>query len=210
MKHIFLYLLLFALSPKFCYSTIHTIVNSGTTFVPSTININLGDTVKFVLESIHNVVEVSEATWNANQSTSNCGFVLPFGGGTLVLSEIKKYYYVCQPHASFGMKGTITVLQPTDVINKNEKIADEFVLHQNYPNPFNPETEITFSIPATELVTLKVYNLLGQEVQTLIDEVKPLGTYNIKWNAENKSSGIYFYQLKSSSHVQTKRMIISK
>jgi len=210
MKHIFLYLLLFALSPKFCYSTIHTIVNSGTTFVPSTININLGDTVKFVLESIHNVVEVSEATWNANQSTSNGGFVLPFGGGTLVLSEIKKYYYVCQPHASFGMKGTITVLQPTDVINKNEKIADEFVLHQNYPNPFNPETEITFSIPATELVTLKVYNLLGQEVQTLIDEVKPLGTYNIKWNAENKSSGIYFYQLKSSSHVQTKRMIISK
>ncbi len=210
MKHIFIPFLLFALSTKFCYPTTHTIVNSGTTFVPSTININLGDTVKFVLESIHNVVEVSEATWNANQSTSNGGFVLPFGGGKVVLSEIKKYYYVCQPHASFGMKGTITVLQPTDVKYKSDPMNDEFILHQNYPNPFNPKTEITFSIPVTELVTLKVYNLLGQEVATLINEVKQRGTYSTEWNAENKSSGIYFYQLKSRNHVQTKRMIISK
>ena len=86
-----------------------TVVNAGFTFSPATLNVNAGDTITFSLAGIHNVVEVDQATWNANGNTSNGGFTLPFGGGTLVLIDPGTYYYVCQPHASQGMKGMIIV-----------------------------------------------------------------------------------------------------
>src|SRR5271157_2217277 len=97
------------------FSTTHTITNSGFTFSPSSITINLGDTVEFVLASIHAAREVDQATWNANGTTSNGGFDLQFGGGTVVLTQTGTHYYVCPPHASLGMKGTIMVNASVDV-----------------------------------------------------------------------------------------------
>lgn len=94
----------------------HIITNSGFSFSPAVININLGDTVNFVLEPMHNAVEVSEATWSANGNTSNGGFSIPFGGGILVPDQAKIYYYVCSPHASIGMKGIIRVNNPAPEI----------------------------------------------------------------------------------------------
>jgi plastocyanin len=94
-------------------ATTYTVVDQGFSFSPSTLAINLGDTVVFNLAMIHTVVEVSQATWNINGNTSNGGFSLPYGGGTLVLTNTGTYYYVCGPHASMGMKGTITVSQTT-------------------------------------------------------------------------------------------------
>lgn len=87
----------------------YTVVSSGFTFSPATITVHAGDTIQFNLSSIHNAVEVSQATWNANGTTSNGGFSLPFGGGALVLVDTGTYYYVCQVHASMGMKGMIIV-----------------------------------------------------------------------------------------------------
>ncbi|MCB2204575.1 T9SS type A sorting domain-containing protein [bacterium] len=95
-------------------ATTHTVVNSGFSFSPSSLTINVGDTVVFNLGSAHNVVEVSQATWNANGNTPlSGGFTLPFGGGTLIFSTAGTEYYVCSPHASSGMKGTINVVQTT-------------------------------------------------------------------------------------------------
>ncbi|MBR9975652.1 MAG: hypothetical protein KFF77_08725 [Bacteroidetes bacterium] len=95
-------------------ATTHTISNSGTSFTPATLSINLGDTVVFSLGTTHNAVEVSQATWNSNGNTPLAGgFSLPFGGGTVVPTATGTYYYVCSPHASLGMKGTITVTSTT-------------------------------------------------------------------------------------------------
>jgi plastocyanin len=86
-----------------------TVTNAGFAFSPATVTIRAGDAVNFSLESIHNVVEVSKATWDANGNTSNGGFTMPFGGGSHTFNRPGIYYYVCSPHASLGMKGTIIV-----------------------------------------------------------------------------------------------------
>jgi photosystem II stability/assembly factor-like uncharacterized protein len=94
--------------------------------------------------------------------------------------------------------------------------AEQFVLFQNYPNPFNPTTKIKFTIPSVETTrrvvstTLKVYDVLGNEVATLVNEEKQVGTYTVLFNAGNLSSGIYFCQLKTKDFVGTKKMILLK
>ncbi len=89
-------------------------------------------------------------------------------------------------------------------------IVMDFALSQNYPNPFNPSTTIYYSIPTSESVTLKVYDVLGNEVATLVNEEKPVGTYEIIWQAANLPSGIYFYTINAGSFIETKKMILLK
>ncbi|MEJ2104604.1 MAG: prolyl oligopeptidase family serine peptidase [Ignavibacteriaceae bacterium] len=89
-----------------------------------------------------------------------------------------------------------------------EKLPTNYALSQNYPNPFNPSTNISYSITQYGLVTIKVYNTLGEEVATLVNEEKPAGTYELTWNAANLSSGVYFYQLMAGDFIQTKKMIL--
>jgi len=89
-------------------------------------------------------------------------------------------------------------------------IPFEFSLHQNYPNPFNPTTNISWQSPVSSHQTLKVYDVLGNEVATLVDEYKLAGTYEIEFDAKNLSSGIYFYKLQSGSYVETKKMTLLK
>jgi hypothetical protein len=88
--------------------------------------------------------------------------------------------------------------------------AQEFDLRQNYPNPFNPVTTIQFSLLAVEDITLKVYNLLGEETASLFSGPCPGGVYKVEWNAENLPSGIYFYRLQTGSQVETKKLILQK
>jgi photosystem II stability/assembly factor-like uncharacterized protein len=90
-----------------------------------------------------------------------------------------------------------------------------FKLEQNYPNPFNPSTIIQYAIPQnvrgeTQEVSLKVYDVLGNEIATLVDEYKPSGIYNVQFTMNNLSSGIYFYQIRSGDFIQTKKMIFMK
>jgi photosystem II stability/assembly factor-like uncharacterized protein len=99
---------------------------------------------------------------------------------------------------------------PTDIINSNTLLPEKFVLEQNYPNPFNPSTNISYSIPQSSFVTLKVYDVLGNEIIVLVNEEKPSGVYEVKFDVSNLSSGTYFYQIKTSSFVQTKKMILLK
>jgi hypothetical protein len=93
---------------------------------------------------------------------------------------------------------------------------DQYTLEQNYPNPFNPSTKIKFTVPVTLsgvegfLVTLKVYDVLGNEVATLVNEEKPAGSFEVNFNAVELSSGIYFYKLQVGSFIETKKMILLK
>ena len=83
-----------------------------------------------------------------------------------------------------------------------------FELRQNYPNPFNPTTSIEYSLPSNEYVSLKVYDILGNEVASLVDEQKTAGTYKVSFNASNLSSGVYLYKLLTGSNTQIKKMIL--
>jgi len=87
---------------------------------------------------------------------------------------------------------------------------DEYKLLQNYPNPFNPTTTISFTIPENEFVTLKVYNILGNEVTTLVNQNLSAGTFNYNLEASNLASGIYFYELKAGNFIQIKKMNLLK
>ena len=93
---------------------------------------------------------------------------------------------------------------------EESSIPQSFALEQNYPNPFNPTTNIRFSIPKESFVTLKVYNILGKEIATLVNERKPQGTYNLKFDASNLPSGIYFARIQADSFIDVKKMSLIK
>jgi hypothetical protein len=96
------------------------------------------------------------------------------------------------------------------VKEKNSMDPHNYNLYQNYPNPFNPATTISFSIPNQELVSIKVYNILGAQVATLLNEVKSPGNYSVRFDARNLSSGIYFYELNTPNYRNIKKMILLK
>ena len=89
-------------------------------------------------------------------------------------------------------------------------VPQVYSLSQNYPNPFNPTTKINFAIPKQGLVTMKIYDVLGREVKTLVNEVKAPGTYTVDFNASTLSSGVYFYKLESNSFTDIKKMMLIK
>ncbi|OGU32062.1 MAG: hypothetical protein A2057_03215 [Ignavibacteria bacterium GWA2_35_9] len=95
-------------------------------------------------------------------------------------------------------------------VEEDLQIAEGFQLLQNYPNPFNPETTIKFQTSAYRFVELKVFNLLGQEISTIVNEEKPAGIYEVKFNGKDFSSGIYIYRLKTENKIISRKMILLK
>ena len=93
---------------------------------------------------------------------------------------------------------------------KVEVVPKEFSLEQNYPNPFNPSTSINFALPVSSQVVLTVYNSLGEKVSELVNEELNAGYHTINFNAENFSSGIYFYKVKAGDFVSVKKMLLLK
>ncbi|MBE0573200.1 MAG: T9SS type A sorting domain-containing protein [Ignavibacteriaceae bacterium] len=169
-----------------------------------------------------------QVTQNDND-WSTIGFVPGFGTTT----EPKLYSFTDESVTSgtykFRLKqidfdGSFTYSNEVEI--EVDFTPKEFVLYQNYPNPFNPSTTIKFEIPSVTLrqaqsdimVSLKVYDVLGNEVATLMNEEKQPGTYEVEFNSQvshsgdvrNLTSGIYFYQLKTGSFTQTKKMILAK
>lgn len=123
------------------------------------------------------------------------------------------------PHG-FGPQGDVIriynfvrLVRNVDVSKSDESSTlqkKEFTLAQNYPNPFNPVTEISFSIPAATHVRLKVFNIIGQEVEVLLDKYLPAGEYSLDWNAEEEKSGVYFYRLTTDLYTETRKMILMR
>jgi hypothetical protein len=93
---------------------------------------------------------------------------------------------------------------------KNNYIVHSFELYQNYPNPFNPSTTIEFDLPKSGEVSLKVFNILGEEVATLVSERLSTGSYSYEWDASNLASGIYLYRLQAGDYVETRKMVLMR
>ncbi len=121
----------------------------------------------------------------ADTTSANTG-VIPINGLTLINANI------------------------TGIRQADNNIPENFLLKQNYPNPFNPSTQINYSIPSAQKVTLKVYDELGKEVTTLVNGEQAAGNYTVDFNASDLASGVYFYRLQAGSFIQMKKMILMK
>ena len=203
MKKITLLLLLMTAGISgFC--TTVTITNSGFQFTPATITINAGDSVRFTVANIHQPVEVSEATWNANGNDPlPGGFDLPNGGGLLVPSQLPAgtHFYVCSPHASGGMKGKIIVQGST--------ATKDFLFPARvsiYPNPSsgkfqvimdNKEVSKTFDLDVYDLTGKRVYLKSKSEMEVINDI-----------DLSNNQNGIYIVKLHDGINTYSSKVII--
>ncbi len=181
------------------YSTTWQITNSGFSFSPATVTIQQGDDVNFSLASIHNAVEVSSATWTANGSTSNNGFQVPFGGGSVAASKLTvgTHYYVCEPHASLGMKGKIVVVNATAIV---ETRADQRVTLGS--NPVRDVIQLTINESNLVGSAYRLYNQLGQQLMN--DQLS--GKTNLI-PVSQLPSGVYFLQI-AATDVKTLKILI--
>ncbi len=122
--------------------------------------------------------------------------------------------YIINGETSSFSQGGIWLSKVTPDVSSVDRsspsLIKAYLLQQNYPNPFNPSTTINYSIPKSSNVKIEVYNLLGKKISTLVNEFKSAGSYKVKWNAENFSSGIYFYRIQAEGFSETKKMILLK
>ncbi|MFC1475366.1 T9SS type A sorting domain-containing protein [Candidatus Zixiibacteriota bacterium] len=185
-------------------------------FEPRNLTIAVGDVVRWEWGSgAHTTTNglgssAAEAgmLWDAPLNMSSQSFERQF-------NEVGDFPFFCRPHESADMKGTITVQLATGIFEESSHLPDRYYLAQNYPNPFNPVTQIAFSLPAAADATLKVYNILGEDVTTLIDENLASGEHLAEWdgrdaNGLNVSTGVYFYRLTASEFVSTRKMVLLK
>lgn len=109
-----------------------------------------------------------------------------------------------------GQKGTVAVYHKALAQDTNLVAPPEKIVTQNFPNPFNPSTVISFKLAEQTNVELKIYDILGNEIATLVNESKPAGSYEVEWNASNLPSGVYIYNLRAGTNVQMKKMLLLK
>lgn len=200
-------ILMFVFMPVAVFSqTVYVIEASNFEFTPKNITVDVGDTVRWKnVGGNHNVVADDGSFTSGAPSTSNWVY-------DHVFTEPGENPYYCVNHGSAGgngMSGNVTVVAPTGVA-KQDGLINGFKLEQNYPNPFNPSTKISWKSPVGGRQTLKVFDVVGSEITTLIDEVKPAGEYQVKFSGSGLASGIYYYQLKTGNLVETKKMILLK
>lgn len=126
------------------------------------------------------------------------------GTGTITITA-KKFTNPSENYSvTFG-----AIANPIGIIKISE-VAKDFNLSQNYPNPFNPTTKIGFSIPKKDYVDLRIYDILGREVKTLVSQPMEAGEYEVEFEALNMSSGFYYYRLKTGEYVSVKKMVLVK
>lgn len=199
------FILLFTLSISvtgFC--TTWTINNSGFSYTPATITITLGDSVNFIISSSHNAVEVSQTTWNANGNTAlSGGFETAFGGGLVLPAQldIGTHYYVCEVHASIGMKGIIIVQSSAGIIEHKLQPAISF-----YPNPSEGKFQIDLSnLQFTKHSEIEIYNEYGEKTHTIYNLTHQTSD---EIDLSNFPKGIYFIKIYDGTENYTGKIVI--
>ncbi len=131
----------------------------------------------------------------------------------IIVPNWNKLYEPIRIYIDHGNNGTIDdsilVQNTVDVEERGELgVPKEFGLGQNYPNPFNPETQIEFSLPTRQRVTLRIFDVLGRQVRVLLDEVREAGNHRVVFDGTALSSGVYFYQLRAGDRMQVRKMLL--
>jgi hypothetical protein len=142
---------------------------------------------------------------------------VPWGPGPQNLDNVKAWAYPIGSQIRFESPAYsvqfVMIESGSNVVsvgNEKQPVVDRFALHQNYPNPFNPSTTFSFSLPSKSFVTVKVFDLIGREVATIVNEELQAGNYSRQWVAEGLSNGVYFYRLQAGKFVETKKLILLK
>jgi tartrate-resistant acid phosphatase type 5 len=161
--------------------------------------------------------EVNNYGFDIERATGNNAFnKIGFVAGSGNSNSPKNYSFTDQPAGgsifSYRLKQIDNdgAYKYSNTITVSIEGEDKVQLMQNYPNPFNPSTEIKYTIPKSGFVTIKVYNLLGREVATLVNEEKAAGNYSVTFNGANLSSGVYFYTMQEGDFLQTKKLVLLK
>ena len=149
------------------------------------------------------------------QRLPNGNTIIGWGSNITTLSEVSSnknlLYTLSLPTGQWSYRAfrfnTLDVLTNT---NSNAETVSDYKLSQNYPNRFDPVTNIDFSIPKAGLVTLKIFDMLGKEIYKYVNDYKSPGTYSVKYNASNLSSGIYFYKIEVNGYADTRKMMLVK
>ena len=178
----------------------------GFTYSPNSMNVSVGDTVIWQGDFVMHPLSSTSVPAGASSFHQASGSVFNYP-----VTVAGTYQFQCDFHFSIGMTGSFAASRATGVENDQASLhPDAFKLVQNYPNPFNPTTTISFDIPFQTFVSIRVFNLVGQEVATLVSENMAAGSYTKIWNAESMPSGIYFYQLQTKSFTDTKKLVLLK
>ncbi len=201
-KHL-LFSLAMACAVSLTQAATHTVSNSGTTFTPAEITITVGDIINFDIGGSHNVVEVSEETWNANGSTSNGGFSLGFGGGELTFNDAGTFYYVCEPHASIGMKGKVVV---EAVTNLTDVVEDQFPLLHVYPNPAREFATMDFNLDTGSQIRVSVFDITGKEILVVLEGYYGAGEYSQDLDLTGVQPGRYFIYFRANDEVRVQSL----
>jgi photosystem II stability/assembly factor-like uncharacterized protein len=136
-----------------------------------------------------------------------------WGAMTVQTKRNLKAIYFYNDHRGFAVGDSGTILYTLnggvmDVVKEPPPLPDKFILYQNYPNPFNPTTTINYKLPVTTYVTLKVFDLLGREVATLVNEEMHAREHSVQWNAEQLASGMYFYYIEAGNYSEMKKAVL--
>ena len=205
MKKIFLLFFSISVLFKVSVAATFTVTNVGTTFSPASITINVGDIINFTLSSAHNVLEVTQDTWNANGTTAKAnGFSLPYGGGQHTFDVAGTYYYVCVPHASLGMKGTIIVSTATGIEAVSSSDASVIL----YPNPASDFIKISYILDSRANVSITMLNNVGSEVAAFVSEFRNSGKQEDTYAIDKFPKGVYVVRIKYGAHEYVKKIVI--
>ena len=184
---------------------------------------NVSDTVRVGdLFTLPTTTEHGSLVINLPEQGNSFGYIIKIVGTPSVAGED----YYCNPTCAqtamacynglrvFGepFLDSICTVQPQSSLSEDlEKLPVKYELKQNYPNPFNPLTNISYSIPVSGFVTVKIYDLLGKEIQTLVHEFQQAGNYSFNFDANTLTSGIYFYELRvGKDFAETRKMLFLK
>lgn len=185
------------------YSTIRTISNNGNLYTPASVTISYGDTIVFSITGMHDAREVSQATWNANGNTAlSGGFQTPFGGGMVLPAKLSEgtHYFVCTPHASIGMKGTIIVQGTTTGLNENPSAGVLSV----FPNPSTGKFFVSHSgLLSGTAATAEVFSLKGEAILKT-----SLTNSTTEIDLSHQSPGIYLLKFGNGEAVLTRKILI--
>ena len=144
-------------------------------------------------------------TWPVD--TLSCSFQQGF-------DSVVVHYFLppptCQDYGVIYMADNMKVTPSNIFVNSEDEILDKFTLNQNYPNPFNPSTTISYQLRTKSLVTLKVFDVLGKEIATLVNNVEQPGNKSVNFNADNLVSGVYYYRLQSGNFILTRKFVLLK
>ena len=205
-------------SPTLGLTAVIEIQTSGITFTPSTVNILVGDTIRW-----QNISGGHTTTNGTGSNDPNAGilwdatlnFITPVFERQF--TTVGTFPFFCRPHEFSGMTGTIEVVMPTGVRDDQteEAIPPSAVLYQNFPNPFNAATQIRYDLSNETHVCLTILDMLGHPVRTLINERLTPGLYWSIWDGltddgDILASGMYLYRLRVDNAVESKKMIFLK